>query len=209
MATLKGLMDLHSSFNNRFGIGDNLIHYLAQPKIDHSGFNFEEAKTLFRNRQNPGILTAINAAPQDVLVFKKRYELLANNNEAYRIASSTTPSIEELIAFSFIVPRWSIIFPLKHYLMHHWDKAKQFTGFLPFGSAVIAFVNSLESRPRDMGSNPDYADHVYLQTISNEESRIWGIPSIEINNRMYLDGKKCMERHITNQLEDKGWEEDK
>jgi hypothetical protein len=192
MVSLQALIDLHASFDNHFGIGDNLIHYLAQPPHDHNGINFEVIKLGFVNRQNNNVLTEFKIAPQDVMIFQKRFSLLANDNEAYRIALSTSPSVEELIAFSYIQHGWSVLFPVKQYLMHHPDKAKDYTGFQPYGGPVIAFVNSLESKLRDIPASPSYADHSYLQQITNREARVWGMPSVEINNVMYLRGKKLI-----------------
>ena len=201
--SLQTAIDLHASFNNKYGIGDNLIHYLAQPKTHHNGFDFEVSVKTFETRQAPRFLDSINAAGHDVYVMRKRFNFLANDNDAYRIASSHNPSVEELITFSYMLPGWSILFPLKHYLFHHWDKAVKYTGFLPFGAPVIAFVNTLETRPKDVVTSPDYADHVYLQNISNEEARINGVPSIEINNRMYLAGKRLTGKKVVPPVEEK------
>jgi hypothetical protein len=74
------------------------------------------------------------------------------------------------------------------------DKAMAYNGFLPYGSAVIAFVNSLESRPKDISSNPTYAEHVYLRDISNREAQAFNTPSVEINNIMYLRGLKLLKK---------------
>jgi hypothetical protein len=139
-------------------------------------------------------------APADVAIFKKRADLLSSNNEAYRIAVKINPSVEELIAYSYTAPRWSILYPLKHYIMHHMDLAGGYTGFLPFGSAVIVFMNSIKDL-RAIPDSPTYADHAYLQTISNREAKTFNMPSVEINNIMYLRGKK-----ILNKISKDGWE---
>ena len=205
MVSLSAIMALHAAFNNLYGIGSNLLHYLAMPRIFHNGFNFEEAKRVLFERQHPDKLDAINMAPADVSIFKKRAELLADNNKAYRIATLEGPSVEELIDFSYLAPNWSVLFALKHYIMHHMDVAMDYKGFLPYGSAVIAFVNSLESKTRDIPSNPDYADHVYLRDITNREALAFNMPSVEINNVMYLRGLKLLKKGVG---EDK-WEEEK
>ena len=85
------------------------------------------------------------------------------------------------------------------------DKALAYNGFLPYGSAVIAFVNSLESRPKDISSNPNYAEHVYLRDITNREALAFNMPSVEINNVMYLRGLKLLNKGGQKDM----WEEDK
>jgi hypothetical protein len=212
MVSLQALIDLHVSFDNRFGIGDNLVHYFAQPPHDHNGYNIDPVKLAFGNRFNNNLLIEFKIAPQDIMVFQKRFGLLANSNTAYRIAMSTNPSVEELIEFSYIQHGWSVLFPLKHYLAHHPDKAEDFIGFLPYGSPIIAFINSLASRPRDIPANPSLADHVYLQQITNREARVFGMPSIEINNLMYLRGKKILAREkkvMPEPVSIKQWEKDR
>jgi hypothetical protein len=201
MVSLSAIIDLHGLFHNIYGIGDNLLHYLAQPRIFTSSFNFPESKRILYERQHPDKLDPIKMAPADVSIFKKRAGLLSGDNEAYRIALKSNPSVEELIAFSFIAPGWSILYPLKHYIMHHMDLAVGYTGFLPYGSAVITFVNTLETKPWEISFNPTHADHTYLQTISNREALAFGMPSVEINNVMYLRGKK-----ILNKLSKGVWE---
>jgi hypothetical protein len=192
MISLNVFIDFHASFNTPYGIGDYLIHYLACPRARNLSFNFEEAVRVFFNRETPRRLDEINAAPTDIHIFRKRFELIANNNEAYRIAVSKNPTSEELIAFSFMQPGWSVLFAVKQYLMDHMDKAMQYTGFLPYGKPVIAFVNSLESKPRAIPTMPTFADHLYLQQISNREALTFNMPSVEINNIMYLRGLKIL-----------------
>jgi hypothetical protein len=191
MVSLSALIDLHASFDTQYGIGNNLIHYLAQLRTTQN-FDFEGIKQLFITRQSPQRFDEFNlkVAPMDISLLKKRLVLPASDNEIYRIVMSEDPTIPELELFSFKCPGWSNLFALKWYLVHHMDKAKAFTGFLPYGSPVVAFVNSLRSKPRNIPMNPDYADHVYLQTISNQEALTFNMPSIEINNIMYLKGLK-------------------
>jgi len=205
MVALSAIMNLHAAFNNLYGIGNNLLHYLAMPRIFHNGFNFEEARRVLFERQHPDKLDAINMAPADVSIFKKRAEILADNNKAYRLATLDNPSVQDLIDFSYLSQGWSVLFPLKHYIMHHMDKAMAYNGFLPYGSAVIAFVNSLESRPKDISTNPTYAEHVYLRDISNREALTFNMPSVEINNVMYLRGLKLLKKDEQKNV----WEEDK
>jgi hypothetical protein len=185
---------LYTERISRFGT--NLVHYLAQPPIAHQNFNFHESKRVLIERQHQDHLDLFNMAPADVQVFKSRAELMSGNNEAYRIAVMEDPSVEYLIDFSYMKATWAILYALKHYLMHHTEKAKKYTGFLPYGSAVIAFVNSLDSfsctTGRKIKSNPDYSDHVFLQNITNRAAQLSGKTSIQINNEMYLEGKKLL-----------------
>lgn len=192
---LKSLIDLHTAFNNKYGIGNNLLHYLAQPKINQTSFDFEAAKRALTERQHPDDLIVIRMVPQDVAIFKKRAGFLATNNEAYLIAMNQDPTIEQLEKFSYMLPCWSVLFPIKHYLMHHVEKAKKYRGFLPFGSEVVKYVNNLEEK-RSAGSHayvavsPSYADHVWLQQLTNTMSDFNSICTIELNNVMYLEGRK-------------------
>ena len=72
----------------------------------------------------------------------------------------------------------------------HWpEKALQYKGMLPFGSEVIKYVNN-HSFGRKVAKSPDYADHVFLQEITNKRSIFSGKLSIEINNEMYLQGRE-------------------
>jgi hypothetical protein len=109
---------------------------------------------------------------------------------------STNPTLEEIIELSFKCTGWSTLFAIKHALIHHvddWIKGGRYTGFLPYGSAVITFINSLESRHGNtIKQTPNYADHVYLQQLSNTMSALMGISSIELNNYMYLEGMKIL-----------------
>lgn len=198
MVSLKALIELHESFDLPYGIGPNLIHYLARPRILFNSFNFEEAKRVLIERQHPDKLDIINMAPQDVSIFKNRAALLSSNNEAYRIATSDNPSIEDLVAFSYMSPGWAVLFSLKHYLIHHREKAKDFNGFLPYGSAVIAYINNLDlQRSKPITPTPSFADHVFLQKISNQEAQALGISSVEINNIMYIQGTKLIKKAAT------------
>jgi hypothetical protein len=194
MVALSALMALHATFDNLYGIGKNILHYMAMPRIFHNGFNFEEAKRVLFERQHPDKLDAINMVPQDVSIFKKRAQILSDNNKAYRIATLDNPSVQDLIDFSYLAQGWSVLFPLKHYIMHHMDKAMAYNGLLPYGSAVIAFVNSIESTPKAISSNPTYAEHVYLRDITNREAQAFNMPSVEINNVMYLGGLKLLKK---------------
>ena len=194
MISLIELLDLHASFDNQYGIGDNLLHYLAMPRIFHNGFDFQESKRVLMERQHPEHLDAIKMAPNDVAIFKKRASLLSSNNEAYRIATSSDPSQRSLEDFSYMMPGWSTLFPLKHYLMHHLDMAEVYRGFLPFGAPVIELVNSLASPRLKITASPDYADHKYLQEISLRMSRLWKICPIEVNNIMYLKGRRLVKK---------------
>jgi len=195
MAKLSAIIDLHSAFNNKYGIGNNLTHYLAQPKILQTTFDFEAALRALTERQHPDDLELMKMAPQDVAIFKKRASLLATNNDAYLIAMQRDPTVEQLEKFSFMMPCWSTLFPIKHYLMHHVEKAKVYRGFLPYGSEVVKYVNNLAER-RLAGSHsyvptsPSYADHVHLQQLTNTMSDFTGTCTIELNNMMYLDGKE-------------------
>ena len=194
MSLLTSLISLHASFFNRFGLGINLIHYLAQPKIDHPGFNFQAACDMLINRQQPERMEAINCAPQDVLIFKKRAGVLANNNKAYRIAMTSNPYIVDLEQFAAISPGWAMLFPVKVALMQHYQDwhAIDYRGFVPYGSAVIALVNSLDLGHKRIGGSPDLQDHVWLQKLCNLEAQCRHISSQEVNNRMYLAGLKLL-----------------
>jgi hypothetical protein len=192
MLELHELLNLQSDFNQyQYGIGNNLIHYFAHPRIPQPTFIFANAINSFVKRQHAESLDQMRMAPQDVSIFKKRAGLLATNNAAYYIASKEYPAVQELYDFSLIQPCWSILFPLKHYLLHHPETARNYRGLLPFGSEVVKYINKMiKNKPKPVLASPDVADHVFLQQITNSMSDFTGMTTVTINNVMYLEGRK-------------------
>jgi len=197
MINLHSLFNLHADFNQYdYGIGDNLIHYFAHPRIPLPTFDFAAAVDAFTKRQHPDDMNQLKMAPQDVSIFRKRAGLLATDNRAYYIATHRDPTTLQLEEFSLIQPCWSTLFPLKHFLMHHPKQAKEYKGLLPYGSEVVKYVNvKIKTKPHNIPTSPDYSDHVFLQHITNEMSEFTGISTVEINNMMYLQG-----RHIDDKV---------
>lgn len=120
-----------------------------------------------------------------------RSNLLANNNRAYSIATKKYPTVKELEELGEIKPGWSLLFAIKDYLLHHLDFAMDYKGFVPFGGPVIAFLQSLENPPVFTNfRNPTYKDHVTLRELTNAMAKQLNLPSIVINNWMYIEGRK-------------------
>ena len=184
---LNSFIDLHEGFNDEYGIGTNLLSYLARPRMQIKGFKFSECYDDLLHRR-PKWGPDLHYAGQDRNILKVRYDLISNNNRAYVIAVKEDPSVADLEEFSYIKPCWSTLFPIKLYLCHHLDKAFDYKGLQPFGSFVIHFMNKLSSID-DVGSNPDLRDHIRLKNLTDKYSKLLGVSSTVVNTLMYLEGR--------------------
>lgn len=189
MVELSELIDLHAIFKNEYGPADDLVSYLARPRVFQRNYDYLTARRALIDRTPKDSVPQIGWIPQDQNLMLLRFDLLSNNNKAYRIALNRFPQHKELEEFSVIKPCWSTLFAVKSYLMDHPSTAKEYRGFLPFGSEVAKYANTLQSRPRKLPLNShNLKDHVWLKEISNEMSDFLGVPSVEVNNIMYLKG---------------------
>lgn len=218
MIRLPELIAFHAMFQDAYGVGRNLLSYLSRPRITHvKNFQYDKCYNEMLSRTTVTDKSYLGHAPQDDKIFVVRYALMFSNNDFYRLAVKDDPTVEDLETYSLIDPKWSTLFPLKHYLMHHMEKAKAYRGLLPFGGAVKSYFNKLgltqgQSGRDDNGGgailwnitgSPTYADHVMLQKVTNEMADAMGMPSVTINNVMYLHGKKARPtNNTTTELED-------
>jgi hypothetical protein len=189
MVKLSELIDLHTAFKSEYGPADDLVSYLARPRVFTKNYDYLTARRALMDRTPKDSVPQIGWIPQDQNLMLLRFDLLANNNKAYRIAMQKSPNHDELEDFGNIKPCWSTLFSVKSFLMDHPDVAKKYRGFLPFGSEVSKYANTLLSRPRKLPlASHNLRDHVWLKDISNEMSDFLGIPTVEVNNIMYLKG---------------------
>jgi len=176
---------------------DDLLSYYTIPRKalnDHNGFT-ENCYELMKNRSSVEML--IGYAPQDSTIFKVRFDILNNNNEAFAIASKDNPTVLELEQIAKMHASWAWLFPIKIFLHQHLELAKQYRGLLPLGKCVIAFINALVDTDgierREIKGQPTYKDHVEVQNISNRIADLQGCTTIAINDKMYLIGKRMLD----------------
>jgi len=171
----------------RCPVGPDLIHYLAQPRAHSTQFDYATAYRELRGRTHEDDMSPLGYAPTDYTVFKARYRHLANNNTAYRIACKRNPTVPELEKFASTRPQWAILWPVKVYLQHHMALAREYRGMLPFGSEVIRFLN--ERMGMELPVTPSATDHVMLRDLSNGMAEALGIPTVVVNDVMYILGR--------------------
>lgn len=187
--SIQDITKLVTSFLGNYG--DNLLHYLSLPRIAVNGVA-EKCMKAFQSR-TPFEDCSIGFAGPDSKIFKKRFRLLNHNNRAFFLASKKNPSIPEIEEFSLIEPCWAILFSVKKYLHDHSELAVAYRGLLPFGKPVTAFYNSLNYFELIKGS-PTFSDHINLQTISNKLADLYGCSSVIINDEMYLEGNRILNK---------------
>jgi hypothetical protein len=185
------LARLHQAFE-KHGKHDRILDYLAQPRIELGSRNdqfISECKQHLESRTPFDQLPSLGFASQDSTVFKKRFDLMSTDNHAYVIATKANPTVPELEEFSVIEPGWSILFPLKIYLIYHSEQAKAYRGMLPFGSEVIKFYNEAELG-KEIKGTPSFSDHVRLKEVTNALADHLGCTTVMLNNEMYLEGSR-------------------
>lgn len=173
---------------DQYGLGNKLLHYLARPRMSVNNFCFRECCRYMEKRMSfEKLPTALGFAPQDASVFKVRFNFLAGNERAYALAVKPNPTVEELAEFGLKRPCWSILYAVKNYLWQHPDEAKAYRGLLPLGSEVTRFLNTVDQWSYGSGSNT--ADHVRLMNLSNQIADALNLPSVTVNDLMYLRGR--------------------
>ena len=191
MVKLSSFIELITSFNSSYGVGSNLVHYLAMPRIPVNTFDFLGSVAIFMQRQDPAKMDMVGMAPPDVTIFRRRATLLSTRNRAYELATKINPSIQDLEDFAHLDPCWSTLFPVKYYLMNHIAQAREYRGFLPYGSEVIKYVNkALKGQWKHISGSPDYADHVFLRDRTNQTADNLNMPTVTINNIMHIQGSR-------------------
>jgi len=188
---------LNASFLNLFKLFDtisapeeasyDLLSYIAWSDTwqDDPDDNWRNCYADMYNRVDQ--LSKINIKPQEVTIFEKRLKIIRTKNKAYRIAVKPNPSVEDLEEFSYIEPCYSILWPLKCYLLDHPEKALTYKGCLPFGKPVQDYFNQCHPDQQIKGT-PDYKDHTILKDWSNKLAMLCNIPSVTVNTLMHLGG---------------------
>lgn len=182
---------------------DDLLGYMAESsRIDT--FDSKTCYDLLRSRVEFSAVSQrqrLNYTPQESNVFKVRFDVFANSNDAYRIGITDFSKLTreaaalELAVFSRIHPGWSLLFPLKMYLLDRPYIAELYQGFLPFGSEVIAWLHDVGFT--GIGTSPTLADHVFLADYSAKLGRLHGWSTVTVNHYMYLEGKALAKRKVT------------
>ena len=203
MVKLSSFIELITSFNSSYGVGSNLVHYLAMPRIPVNTFDFLGSVAVFMQHQDPDKMDTLGMAPQDVPIFRRRATLLFTKNRAYELATKINPSTQDLEDFARLDPCWSTLFPVKYYLIHHMVQAQEYRGFLPYGSEIIKYVNvALKGQWKHISGSPDYADHVFLRDMTNLIADNLNMPTITINNIMHIQGSRITSGNTRGKLDE-------
>jgi hypothetical protein len=183
--------------------GSNLLHYLSQPRTSQgpekdrvfsekfyaclSSRLTEITDFLMNTYGSPDL----NYTPQDSGTVKKRLRVMANNNQAYQLASLSHPTVKDLEKFAAIEDcvGWACLFPVKMYLHHHPDAAVQYRGLLPFGGGVMDALKKTNFEHAPKG-RPTYAEHVRLRDWTNAIAASRNTTTIAVNDDLYLIGMK-------------------
>lgn len=180
---------------------DDLLGYMAESsRIDT--FDSKTCYDLLRNRvEFSAVSQRLNYSPQESNVFKVRFDVFANSNDAYRIGITDFRQFTreaaalELAVFSRIHPGWSLLFPLKMFLLDRPEIAELYQGFLPFGSEIIAWLHDVGFT--GIGSTPTLADHVFLADYSAKLAKLHGWSTVTVNHYMYIEGKALTKKKVT------------
>lgn len=190
-----------------FGIGSNLLSYLARPRIFTKVFKHKECYEGMFQRRPADQMGTLGFAPADTQAFVRKFNLLNTDNEYYRLAVKMNPTAEDLEKASYIQHGYATLWAIKLYNLHHMhDVGRFYRGFQPFGGPVKAYVNNLEYPINDVSGpslatnwhikgTPSYSDHVILQTITNLESDSGGKPPVTINTEMHLVGRELRKKN--------------
>jgi len=167
-----------------------LMPYMAIPRSDVNNFEEDTCLEMLHNRSTLEIAEKggirLGFAPPDSSVFKLRLNFFAGNDQAYKIAMSLYPTAKNLEILGYKKPCWSILFPIKNYLWHHPAIAREYRGLLPIGLEVLKYLNEVDGVNKY--ESPDLRAHMLLRDMSNQMADALGIPSITINDIMYLKG---------------------
>jgi hypothetical protein len=189
-SSILDLVKLHQSLSNSLSGPKpdytRLIDYLAY--VQTRGLGSDRLILALENRV-PFDQLDIELSIKDSNLVKKRIDLLASNNTAYRIAMTSNPTALELEQFSFISPCWSLLFPVVVFLIQHPEQAKTYRGFFPFGNEVIKFFHEAKLGIEIKGS-PNAADHVRLRIAINHIADHTGMTTVMVANEMYLEGSR-------------------
>jgi hypothetical protein len=194
MFSINDLFGLVSDISSeKHDTADNLLTYLAYLPSDN--FDRVLCYKMMLNRED---ITEgrLNYTPPQAAVIKKRFKVIKVNNRAYRISTIKNPTAKDLEEFSYIDPCFSLLWPLKYYLIDHPWLLKEYRGCVPFGRPVKTYYNANRNKcgeDYEIKSTPDLKDHIDLQWWTNHLADNTGMPSIAVNSVMHLEGKKILE----------------
>jgi hypothetical protein len=178
---------------------NKLIDYYASS--ENPDFKYDECLNLMSLRTPPDSIQTLNINTHETNIFIKRFKSICSNNTFYRLINIIDPSCSDIENLSYIDPCYAILAPIKKYLIDHPPILKQYKGFLPFGKQIIKYWNSTQNSL--IKNSPSYADHIKLQTLTNNNSDISGIPPTTINTLMFLKGKELLsQENQNNELEE-------
>lgn len=200
MISLPSLIHLHfDAKKDSFGIGNNLLAYLARPRLRRlNNFNYQTCYESLLQRLPADQAEGLNIASQDTTIFLNRFRAITTDIEYYRLAVKENPTVEDLEKASYRYYGYSYLWPIKEYLLHHMSLAKDYRGLVPFGGPVKLYFNHLKlvpwktenETPWEVKGTPTFQDHIMLQQVTNDMADALNLPSITVNNIMYLYGKK-------------------
>ena len=122
-------------------------------------------------------------------VYQVRFDLMHNCTRAYEIAIRVNPTLAELEEFSSFKACWSILFPLKKYLIEHTEHCRNYRGLFPLGSDVLRFMKEIWPDWK-LGTSPSHGDHIQMRDLTVQLANITGLTPIMINHIMYVAGAK-------------------
>lgn len=163
-----------------------LIEYFAWS--DNPGFKDKECLQAMYDRKNHTDVPQLNFKSYESKIFIKRFDLIASNNSFYDWITVTDPTVEQVEAAARIDFSYSILFPIKRFLIDHPKLAKEYRGFLPFGKYVKRFYNSIVDDDLKIKHFPSFKDYLNLKRITNNKSDLSGVPTVTINTWMYKKG---------------------
>jgi hypothetical protein len=121
----------------------------------------------------------------------KRHNVNNSNNDFFRLAFIVSPDVKDCETIALIETCYSLLWPLKQFIVDHPDIAKEYRGLLPISKEIKAYWNNLEM-VREYGwqikGTATFADHIRLQQLTNNMSDLTGIPAVTINTWMFKQG---------------------
>jgi len=188
------LTNLLNSISNQGHASNSLLSYFAFSFAKN--FKYDLCYDLMEKRTpawpDTKPFPTLNFSSYEKQVFKVRFDLLNKDNRAYSLSTKIFPTVSDLEELAEIKTCWSILFPIKCYLIEHFKEAKEYRGLQPFGKYVVSFYNSLFEDEKDhIGINsPDFKAHIKLRDLTNWLSDLTGKSTAIINTEMYLEGQK-------------------
>jgi len=172
-------------------VGDELFNPTSARLIEYLADGNETALDMLCDREPYPDATKVKLGIQghQTTIFQVRFALMQNNDRAFEIAIKTDPTVQELEEFSKLRACWSVLFPLKRYLLEHSELCRTYRGLLPLGSDVLRFMK--EVWPEwSMAASASYADHVWMRDLTVKLADITGLTPVMINHIMYVAGGK-------------------